>query len=127
MIKGTFLHTVQYGTEFYIILCVLSCFFMFVPVPGINESGCQTVPAPHRLLALTTNMLARLSRAAGARTGVARALSSFRASPSARSDQFNKHRHTDDNNDETPFDFSEENYRKVDTILGKYPENYKQS
>ena len=77
-------------------------------------------------------MLARLASAlpgvAAPRTTATRALSSaFRVSAVAHSDQFNKHRHTSDNNDDTPFDFSEENYRKVDTILGKYPENYKQS
>jgi hypothetical protein len=73
-------------------------------------------------------MLSALRHAAtrATRAPAARALSSFRASPAARSDQFNKHRHTADNNDDTPFEFSAENARKVDTILGKYPENYKQ-
>jgi len=42
------------------------------------------------------------------------------------SDQFNKHRHTEDNNDDTPFEFTPENMRKVETVLGKYPDNYKQ-
>lgn len=43
------------------------------------------------------------------------------------SDQFNKHRHTPDNNDDTVFDFTPENYDKVNIILSKYPENYKAS
>ena len=52
----------------------------------------------------------------------------FRAGArAAMSDQFNKHRDTEDNNDATPFDFTPENYKRVETILGKYPENYKQS
>lgn len=32
-----------------------------------------------------------------------------------------------DNNVDTPFDFTEDNYARVNTILAKYPENYKQS
>ena len=52
---------------------------------------------------------------------------SFVTSSSVRmSDQFNKHRHTEDNNDDTPFEFTDENMRKVETVLGKYPDNYKQ-
>lgn len=37
------------------------------------------------------------------------------------------HENTADNNEETHFDFTVENYQRVNTILGKYPENYKQS
>ena len=52
---------------------------------------------------------------------------SFVTTSSVRmSDQFNKHRHTEDNNDDTPFEFTDENMRKVETVLGKYPDNYKQ-
>ena len=43
------------------------------------------------------------------------------------SDQFNKHRDTPDNNPDTPFDFTPENYEKINIILSKYPENYKAS
>ena len=42
------------------------------------------------------------------------------------SDQFNKHRDTPDNNPDTPFDFTPENYEKINIILSKYPENYKE-
>ena len=67
-------------------------------------------------------MLAKL-----ARSTVARSSRSFVTSSSvSMSDQFNKHRHTDDNNDDTPFEFTPENMRKVETVLGKYPDNYKQ-
>ena len=72
-------------------------------------------------------MLLRLATARTIGRAARAGARSFQASAGARSDQFNKHRQTEDNNDETPFDFSEENYRKVDTILGRYPENYKQS
>jgi NADH dehydrogenase (ubiquinone) flavoprotein 2 len=37
------------------------------------------------------------------------------------------HRNTDDNNEDTPFEFSKENYEKINELLGKYPNNYKES
>lgn len=37
------------------------------------------------------------------------------------------HRATRDNNDSTPFDFTAENYKQVETILAKYPPNWKRS
>lgn len=37
------------------------------------------------------------------------------------------HRPTDFNNDSTPFDFTPENYQLVQTILAKYPSNWKRS
>jgi hypothetical protein len=38
-----------------------------------------------------------------------------------------QHRTHDDNNAaETPFDFTEENYKIVKSVLAKYPSNYKQ-
>lgn len=39
-----------------------------------------------------------------------------------------QHRHGDpDNSPDTPFDFTEENHRTAERILGKYPGNYRQS
>jgi len=38
-----------------------------------------------------------------------------------------QHRNTADNTAETYFDFTEENYKKVEKILGKYPNNFKQA
>lgn len=62
-----------------------------------------------------------------ARTSLTRSARSFVTSTHvSMSDQFNKHRDTADNNDDTPFEFTEENMRKVETVLGKYPDNYKQ-
>jgi len=37
------------------------------------------------------------------------------------------HSNLDDNNEDTPFDFTERNYREIDVILAKYPDNYKAS
>lgn len=37
------------------------------------------------------------------------------------------HRDTPDNNESTPFDFTPENYKKIDEILSRYPKNYKKS
>ena len=37
------------------------------------------------------------------------------------------HRTTADNNDSTPFDFTEQNYKEVYKILDKYPPNWKRS
>eukprot|EP00579_Thalassiosira_antarctica_P020153 CAMPEP_0201952244 /NCGR_PEP_ID=MMETSP0904-20121228/1033_1 /ASSEMBLY_ACC=CAM_ASM_000553 /TAXON_ID=420261 /ORGANISM="Thalassiosira antarctica, Strain CCMP982" /LENGTH=263 /DNA_ID=CAMNT_0048495881 /DNA_START=60 /DNA_END=852 /DNA_ORIENTATION=- len=39
----------------------------------------------------------------------------------------NQHINTPDNTPETYFDFTEENYKRVNKILSKYPVNYKQS
>mmetsp|Transcript_15664 Transcript_15664/g.18983 ORF Transcript_15664/g.18983 Transcript_15664/m.18983 type:complete len:278 (+) Transcript_15664:326-1159(+) len=38
-----------------------------------------------------------------------------------------QHKNTPDNNEDTTFDFTKENYERVNTILAKYPTNYKQS
>jgi NADH dehydrogenase (ubiquinone) flavoprotein 2 len=37
------------------------------------------------------------------------------------------HRERADNNDSTPFEFTEENYKLIDSILKKYPPNWKRS
>lgn len=37
------------------------------------------------------------------------------------------HIDTPDNNKDTPWDFTAHNYERVNTILAKYPDNYKQS
>ncbi|EGG18977.1 NADH dehydrogenase [Cavenderia fasciculata] len=52
---------------------------------------------------------------------------SFQSSAILRSDALSRHIDTDDNNDHTPFDFTEENMKKVDTIISKYPPKYRQS
>jgi len=38
-----------------------------------------------------------------------------------------QHRDTKDNTEETYFDFTPENYKRVEMILGRYPANYKQA
>jgi NADH dehydrogenase (ubiquinone) flavoprotein 2 len=45
----------------------------------------------------------------------------------AFSDIYVNHRETAENNDSTPFDFTEENYEQVEYLLSKYPSNYKKS
>ena len=40
---------------------------------------------------------------------------------------FVNHRNTEDNNEDTPFEFTEENYEKVKAMIAKYPPNYKES
>ncbi|KAK9787883.1 hypothetical protein WJX73_009232 [Symbiochloris irregularis] len=42
-------------------------------------------------------------------------------------DIFNVHRHSPDNNLDTPFDFTEANYELVTELLSRYPTNYRQS
>lgn len=37
------------------------------------------------------------------------------------------HRDTEDNNEETYFDFTEENHKRVQMVLSRYPQNYKQA
>jgi len=40
---------------------------------------------------------------------------------------FVNHRDTEDNKEETPFEFTKENYEKIREIIAKYPPNYKES
>jgi NADH dehydrogenase (ubiquinone) flavoprotein 2 len=40
---------------------------------------------------------------------------------------FVNHRNTPDNLEETPFEFTNENYEKIREIMGRYPTNYKHS
>jgi NADH dehydrogenase (ubiquinone) flavoprotein 2 len=47
--------------------------------------------------------------------------------PKNSSHVYVNHRDTFENNDKTPFDFTPENYKKVDEILSRYPKNYKKS
>ncbi|CAK0787174.1 hypothetical protein CVIRNUC_010390 [Coccomyxa viridis] len=53
--------------------------------------------------------------------------SSARSFATNSQDIFNTHRHTTQNNWDTPFDFSAENYEHVAEILSRFPTNYKQS
>jgi len=52
---------------------------------------------------------------------------SFHSSPILRSDALSVHYDTPDNNDRTPFDFTEENLQKAKKIIAKYPPGYEQS
>ena len=47
--------------------------------------------------------------------------------PKVWSSVYVNHRDTADNNDTTPFDFTAENYKKVEEILSRYPKTYKKS
>ena len=40
---------------------------------------------------------------------------------------FVNHRDTPDNKEETPFEFTTENYKVINEIMGRYPTNYKHS
>ena len=40
---------------------------------------------------------------------------------------FANHRDTDDNLEESPFEFTEASYKAIDVLLKKYPDNYKSS
>lgn len=40
---------------------------------------------------------------------------------------FSNHRNTEDNNEDTPFEFTKENYEEIQKLLSKYPTNYKES
>lgn len=40
---------------------------------------------------------------------------------------FANHRNTQDNNEDTPFEFTKENYEEIQKLLNKYPSNYKES
>jgi NADH dehydrogenase (ubiquinone) flavoprotein 2 len=56
------------------------------------------------------------------------AASSARATISTRYfSAFSNHRNTEDNNEDTPFEFTKENYEKIQELLNKYPNNYKES
>lgn len=51
----------------------------------------------------------------------------FHSTPVASSDALSRHYDTPDNNESTPFDFTEENVLKIKEILAKYPQGYQQS
>ena len=57
-------------------------------------------------------------------TPLSRSLHSSRAAAGGHATS--QHQHTDENNSQTFFDFTEENYKLVENVLGKYPGNYKQ-
>ena len=40
---------------------------------------------------------------------------------------FVNHRDTEDNSEETPFEFTKENYEAINQVISKYPTNYKHS
>ena len=40
---------------------------------------------------------------------------------------FANHRNEEDNLDETPFEFTEENYKAIEVLMTRYPPNYKSS
>lgn len=40
---------------------------------------------------------------------------------------FVTHRNSSDNSDSVPFDFTDENYKKIESILAKFPSNEKKS
>merc|ERR1719424_1003574 len=52
---------------------------------------------------------------------------SYHASRPALSGSLSQHVNTDDNNENTPFDFTAENHKKVEKILARYPGNYRKS
>lgn len=51
----------------------------------------------------------------------------FSSSAAVAAGQSNIHRDTPENNEDTPFDFTDENYEIIERTLTKYPKNYKQS
>ena len=51
----------------------------------------------------------------------------FRATPQLKSGPLPAHIDTPDNNADTPFDFTTDEYKLIEKILAKYPLNYKQS
>lgn len=69
-----------------------------------------------------------LSRALRGASGVTRNLQrGFQTSAALRSGGLSSHRHTAENNDSTPFEWTPESLKKIDVVLSKFPRNYKQS
>jgi len=78
-------------------------------VPTFQSGSISLLAVPH--LSSSHNLNARRS---------------FHTTPVAlHGDALSIHKNTADNNPSTPFDFTEENYKKVKQILAKYPEQYK--
>lgn len=69
---------------------------------------------------ITTGLKQFLKRVRGASSISSKAGRQF-------SDIYSNHRETVENNDSTPFDFTQENYAEIDKLLAKYPSNYKKS
>lgn len=40
---------------------------------------------------------------------------------------YSSHRNSETNNDSTPFEFTDENYKEIEKILAKFPSNWKRS
>lgn len=79
------------------------------------------------LLVAALPAVRRAVRPAVAAPAFATALSAA-AVPARFSHALSAHRHDDPTNTpDTPFDFTEDNYRTVERLLAKYPENFKQS
>eukprot|EP00873_Tetraselmis_striata_P034431 jgi/Tetstr1/454695/TSEL_004032.t1 len=86
------------------------------------------------MLRTAVNRLARAGALVASPTALATGLSRIAAPAAGRAafatnstDIFNIHKHTPENNLETPFDFTEANYERVAEILSRYPSNYKAS
>lgn len=85
----------------------------------IRHSSVATIAKPTAAAAM-----ARASVAGPASAAAASVMNRVREMSSTTLPQ---HRDTKDNKESTYFDFSAENYVRVQTILSKYPSNYKQS
>lgn len=51
----------------------------------------------------------------------------YRRSAAGFSNIFVAHRNREENSDSVPFDFTDENYKRIDEILSKFPTNEKKS
>src|SRR6056300_736164 len=64
----------------------------------------------------------------GAQRGLFQQRASFMAAQRvANFGAFANHRNTDDNLEESPFEFTDESYEAIKVLLNKYPDNYKSS
>lgn len=97
------------------------------PHPGAGATRCpRCVPPLPRSRAHAPHNLMLLLWPRRPRTSALPVLLLTRVGPSPKT-SIAQHRHDDPTNTpDTPFDFTEENYKTVERILAKYPDNYKQ-
>ncbi|CAN0118714.1 unnamed protein product, partial [Hapterophycus canaliculatus] len=82
----------------------------------------RTLGAATRALASRPPCGAQAPATVGAARSIHRTASSY-----DEVHQLGQHRDTPDNNETTYFDFTDENYARVEKIMAKYPANYRQA
>lgn len=95
---------------------------------GGSGAGALELAAPRLLQLLGGSSTSAISSGGASSSSAAVASSSGRRTMATNShDLFNTHKHSAENNWNTAFDFTPDNYKRVAEIIARYPPNYKAS